>query len=73
MSSTSLSSALTLYNDKEITSLKKEYQEEIDKWDDYLQDLEDRYYSKFSAMETALSKLNSQTSYITSLFGGSSN
>lgn len=68
MSSTSLSSALTLYNDKEITSLKKEYQEEIDKWDDYLQDLEDRYYSKFSAMETALSKLNSQTSYITSLF-----
>lgn len=68
MSSTSLSSALTFYNDKEITSLKQDYQEEIDKWEDYLQDLEDRYYSKFSAMETAMSKLNSQTSYISSLF-----
>lgn len=69
MSSTRLSSALTFYNDKEITSLKKEYQEEIDDWEAKLSDMEDRYYSKFSAMETALSKLNSQTSYISSLFG----
>lgn len=68
MSSTSLSSALTFYNDKEITSLKEDYQDEIDKWEDYLQELEDRYYSKFSAMETAMSKLNAQTSYISSLF-----
>lgn len=71
MGSTKLSSALTFYNDKEITSLKSDYEDEIDEWEEKLKDMEDRYYSKFSAMETALSKLNSQTSYISSLFGTS--
>ncbi len=70
MGSTTLSSALTVYNDKELASLKTQYEDEIDEWEERLQEIEDRYYSQFSAMETALSKLNAQTSYITSLFGG---
>lgn len=68
MSSTSLSSALTFYNDKQISSQKTSYENEIKKWQAKLSDIEDRYYAKFTAMETALSKLNNQTSYISSLF-----
>lgn len=68
MSATSISSALTLYNDKQISSQISNYEDEIEEMEDRLADLEDRYYSKFSAMEVALSKLNSQTSYISSLF-----
>lgn len=33
---------------------------------------EDRYYAKFTAMETALSKLNSQSSWLSTQFGSSS-
>ena len=42
----------------------------IKKWEEKLQDKEDYYYKKFSSMETALSKLNSQTSSLSGLFGG---
>jgi len=35
-----------------------------------LASIEDRYYAKFSAMETALAKLNDQSSWITSQLGG---
>ena len=41
----------------------------IKKWEQKLQDQEDAYYKKFSAMETALSKLQSQTSSLSNLFG----
>lgn len=68
MASSKLSSALTFYNDKQITSQKSSYEKEIAKWEEKLSDMEDRYYSKFSAMETALAKLNSQTSYFSSMF-----
>ena len=43
---------------------------QIDEMEDKLIDLEDSYYKKFAAMETALSKLNTQTSYLTNMFGG---
>ena len=46
-----------------------DYTDLIKKWEEKLQDKEDYYYNKFSAMETALSKLNSQTSSLLSLFG----
>lgn len=36
-----------------------------------LDDIETRYYKKFSAMETALEKLNSQSSYLMSMLGSS--
>ncbi len=60
MSSTRLSSALTFYNDKEMNSQLSDYKKDILDWEDKLADLEERYYKQFTAMETAMSKLNSQ-------------
>lgn len=43
----------------------------IAKQQDRLEVLEDRYYSQFSAMETALAQMESQSSYLTSMLSGS--
>jgi flagellar hook-associated protein 2 len=69
MQATTLSSTYTIYNDKEMASEYSDYTETISKWEEKLEDKEDYWYSKFSTMETALSKLNSQTSSLSSLFG----
>ena len=42
------------------------------KWDEKLQNLEDKYYDQFSKMESAMAKLQSQQSYLSSLFGSAS-
>ena len=70
MKSTSLRSAYTVYNDKEMASEYSDYTNLIKKWEEKLKQQEDYYYQKFAAMETALSKLNSQTSSLGQLFGG---
>lgn len=69
MSSTTMSSALTFYNDKEMSSQLSDYKTEISKWEEKLQALEDRYYAQFTAMESAMAKLNSQQSYFSNMFG----
>ena len=69
MSKTSLSSALTFYNDKQMDNAQSDYKKKIKELEEKLTDLEDRYYSKFTAMETALTKMQSSTSAITSFFG----
>ncbi len=69
MQTSSLSSIYTVYNDKEMASEYSDYTDLIKKWEEKLQDKEDYYYKKFSSMETALSKLNSQTSSLSGLFG----
>lgn len=43
----------------------------IAKQKDRLEILEDRYYAQFSAMETALAQMESQSSYLTSMLSGS--
>lgn len=70
MKSSTLSSIYKVYNDKEMASEYSDYTTTIKKWEQKLQDQEDAYYKKFSAMETALSKLQSQTSSLSNLFGG---
>lgn len=70
MKSTTLSSTYTVYNDKEMASEYSDYTDLIKKWEEKLADQEDYWYNKFSAMETALSKLNSQTSSLSSMLGG---
>lgn len=70
MEATTLSSAFTVYNDKQLQSEYDEYTETIEKWEEKLKDLEDYYYDKFAAMETALATLQSQTNSLTSLLGG---
>lgn len=69
MTSTTLRSRYSIYNDKEMTTQYKNYTTTIKEWETKISDKEDYYYKKFSSMETALSKLNSQTSSLSGLFG----
>lgn len=62
-----LSSAYTIYNDIEMAREYSDYTDTIAKWEEKLTDLEDSYYSKFAAMESALATLNSQSSALGSL------
>ena len=68
MAATKYSSSLTFYNDIKMKSDVKSYEKEIEDWEDKLADMEDSYYKKFTAMETALAKLQSQQSSMSSLF-----
>lgn len=69
MKSTSLSSAYTIYNDKQMQTQYNEYTTTIKKWEDKVTAMEDSYYKKFAAMEKALSELQNSTSSLTGLFG----
>lgn len=69
MRTSTLSSALTFYNDKDMAKQVKEYNKQIKNWEKKLTKMETKYYKQFSAMETALAKLNSQSSYISGFFG----
>ena len=69
MKSTSLSSAYTIYNDKELTKQYDNLTKTISQWEKRVSEKEDFYYKKFSAMESALAKLNSQQSSMSGLFG----
>lgn len=70
MSATTLSSALTVYNDKQMKTEYDEYTKKIKKQEEKLNDYIDSWYAKFSKMETALSKLESKNNSLASLFGG---
>lgn len=59
----------SFYSDKTMTSQYDDYKSKIKKQEDKVSKLEDKYYKMFSSMETAMSKLNSTSSYITSMFG----
>ncbi len=52
---------------KEIT----EIDERIEKMNDRLDEIENRYYSQFTAMEEAIQKMNTQSSWLTQMFGTS--
>lgn len=67
--STEYSSIYKVYNDKQLKKDYKDYTKKISDAVDELNDYEDRWYNKFSKMEVALSKLQSQTSSISSMLG----
>ncbi len=58
LKSSSLKSTQTVYYDKQMKSQVKDYDDEIDKLQQKLTDMQDRYYDQFSKMEVALSKVN---------------
>ena len=60
--------AYKAYDDKLMETEYKQYTSDIADQEDLIADYEDRYYDKFAAMETALSKLQSQQSSLTNLF-----
>lgn len=63
------SHSLTFYDDITLDDKIDDKDDEIDKWTEKLQKLEDKYYDQFAAMESAMAKLQSQQSYISSLMG----
>ena len=68
MTASSTSSAYTIYNDKQMNTQYSEYNPKISEAEDKVTTWEDYYYSKFSAMESALAKMNAQSSSLTGLF-----
>lgn len=69
MGTTSLSSIFKVYNDKQLQEEKNDYDKKIDKWETYVSQQEEYWYSKFTAMEKALSQLQSSTSALSGLLG----
>ena len=57
------------YDDKKMKSDLTTLEKKVTEWDDYVKSIEDRYYKQFSKMESAMTKLNSQQNYISSMFG----
>lgn len=68
--STDYSSFNTFYDDKKMKEDYTNYTSKISELERKLLAYEDKYYAKFSAMETALAKMQSNQSAITSLLGG---
>ena len=58
------------FSDKKIKNDLEDQGKQVDKWEKYVADQEDKYYRQFTAMESAMSSLQSQQSYISQLFAG---
>ena len=58
------------YDDKKMKSDYDSYTTKIKEQEQKLNDYEDKWYKKFAAMETAMAKMQSSASAITSLLGG---
>ncbi len=58
------------YDDKKMKSDYDDYTSKIKDLEDKLTEYEDKWYAKFSAMETALAKMQSNANAVTSLLGG---
>lgn len=69
MKSGILNSAYTVYNDKEMAKEYSDYTTTISEWEGKVSDMENSYYKKFAAMESALASLKSNASSLSSLMG----
>ena len=56
------------YIGNQVTKLGKE----IEKWEEKLEKREDKHYAKFTAMETAIYKMNAQSAWLTTMLGSGS-
>lgn len=69
MKSTRLRSAFNVYNDKQMDKEYKDYTATIKRWEEKITKMEDTYYKQFAAMETALAKIQSQSSALGGFMG----
>jgi flagellar hook-associated protein 2 C-terminal domain protein len=69
MGANSMRSIYKAYNDKQMKQEYDDYTSDIAEQEEKLTALQDKWYRKFSAMETALAKLSSKTSAIAGLLG----
>lgn len=60
----------SFYDDKKMKSDYDDYKTKIADLEQKLADYEDKWYKKFAAMETAMAKMQSNTSAVTALLGG---
>lgn len=67
--STEYSSIYKVYNDKQLKKDYDNYTKKIKEAEEKLSAYEDKWYDKFSKMETALSKLQSNQSIVSSMLG----
>ena len=67
--STEYSSIYKVYNDKQLQKDYDNYTKKIKDAEDKLSAYEDKWYDKFSKMETALAKLQSNQSIVSSMLG----
>ncbi|MBQ7934658.1 MAG: flagellar filament capping protein FliD, partial [Lachnospiraceae bacterium] len=70
MKATDYSSSYTVYDDKKMKSDYEDYTSKIAELEDKLHEYEDNWYAKFARMETAMAKMQSNASAVTSLIGG---
>lgn len=68
MTSTSLRTIYTIYNDKQMATEYSEYTTKIADKEDEITRWEDYYYNKFSSMESALAQLNQTQSSLAGYF-----
>lgn len=61
----------SFYDDKKMKEDYNDYKTKISELEEKLRDYEDKWYAKFSAMETAMAKMQNNASAVTSLLGGS--
>lgn len=69
MGTTDYSSIYKVYDDKRMQSEYDDYTKRIAEAEEKLNDYEDKWYEKFSAMEVALSKLQSNQNVVASMLG----
>ena len=60
----------SFYDDKKMQTDYDDYTSKIEELEEKLLDYEDKWYAKFSAMETAMAKMQSNVSAVTSMLGG---
>lgn len=69
MQTSTLRSFQSIYNDKAMAQSYSDYTRKISAWEQKVTAMEDSYYKKFAAMETALAKLQSQQSAFAGMLG----
>ncbi|RNF38773.1 flagellar filament capping protein FliD [Planococcus salinus] len=62
-------SPTSLVDNSQITKRIRQMDEEISRWQDRLVRIEDRYWKQFTAMEKAISQMNSQSAWISQSLG----
>ncbi|MEW6698713.1 MAG: flagellar filament capping protein FliD [Bacillota bacterium] len=63
------SSSFSQYDDSIMGKRIEDMDKEIDKWEDRLVEIEDRYWRQFTAMERAINQMNSQSAWLAQQFG----
>lgn len=59
----------SFYDDKKLQKEYDDWSTKIKDYEDYVADVEERYYKQFTAMEKAMGEMQSQQSYISQLMG----